>query len=91
MSGPVVPGGISCREVVEIVTDYLEGALAPEQRARVDAHLAVCGPCVEYVAQMRVTPRLAAAAAAAELERHPDRAVLLDAFREFSRARPAPG
>jgi anti-sigma factor RsiW len=84
MSGPIVPGGISCREVVEIVTHYLDGALTPELTARLEAHLALCGPCQEYLEQMRTTVRLAAVATA-ELERHPDRAALLEAFRAFRR------
>jgi anti-sigma factor RsiW len=85
---PVVPGGISCRELVEIVTDYLDGALSDEETARFEAHLAVCGPCVEYVDQVRTTARLADVAAV-ELQRHPDRMALLAAFRDFQRARPA--
>ena len=82
---PVIPGGISCREVVEIVTDYLDGALTPEDRARMDAHLEACPPCALYVEQIRTTRRLAAEAEA-ELERRPDREALLSAFREFRRA-----
>jgi anti-sigma factor RsiW len=42
-----------CRELVEVVTDYLEGALDPEARERFEAHLAECPFCVEYVEQMR--------------------------------------
>ena len=85
MTFPVVPGGISCREVVEIVTDYLEGALSPGELARMEAHLAACPPCVTYVEQIRTTKRLAAQAEA-ELERRPDRDALLAAFREFRRS-----
>jgi anti-sigma factor RsiW len=84
MTFPIVPGGISCREVVEIVTDYLEDALSAEERARMDAHLEACPPCVLYVEQIRTTRRLAAEAAA-ELEQRPDREALLAAFREFHR------
>jgi predicted anti-sigma-YlaC factor YlaD len=50
--------GLTCKEVVEIVTDYLEGALSPEDRARFDQHLAVCDGCTYYVEQMRETIRL---------------------------------
>jgi anti-sigma factor RsiW len=82
---PIVPGGISCREVVEIVTDYLEGALTPEDLARMEAHLEACPPCRVYVEQIRTTKRLAAEAEA-ELERRPDRDALLAAFREFRRS-----
>jgi anti-sigma factor RsiW len=50
--------GLTCKEVVEIVTDYLEGALSPEDRARFEEHLAVCDGCTSYVEQMRETIRL---------------------------------
>jgi predicted anti-sigma-YlaC factor YlaD len=85
-NGPIIPGGISCREVVELVTAYLDGALDPEIVQRMDAHLKLCPPCVEYVDQVRTTARLAAAAATAELELRPDRDALLSAFREFKRS-----
>ena len=44
-----------CREAVELVTDYLEGALGAPERARLEAHLAACPHCAEYLAQMRRT------------------------------------
>ena len=46
---------VVCREAVELVTDYLEGALSGRDRARLEAHLAACPHCTEYLAQMRVT------------------------------------
>ena len=52
------PGGITCQEMVELVTEYLEGALAPDERARFDEHLAQCEACPKYLEQMRVTLRL---------------------------------
>jgi anti-sigma factor RsiW len=48
-----------CQELVELVTDYLEGALPRRQRRRLEAHLADCPHCTEYLAQMRATIRLA--------------------------------
>ena len=78
------PGGISCREVVELVTAYLDGALSPEDSARVQAHLAHCDPCVRYVEQIRVTARMTATAVA-QLEQRPDRDALLAAFRGIRR------
>jgi anti-sigma factor RsiW len=48
-----------CQEVVELVTDYLEGALSRRDRRRLEAHLADCPHCTEYLAQMRATIRLA--------------------------------
>ncbi len=44
-----------CREVVEVVTDYLEGTMSRRDRARFEAHLAGCPHCTEYLAQMRAT------------------------------------
>jgi anti-sigma factor RsiW len=46
---------ISCQEVVEVVTDYLEGALSPEDVAVFEAHLALCDGCKWYLDQMRTT------------------------------------
>jgi anti-sigma factor (TIGR02949 family) len=46
---------VTCKEVVEIVSDYLEGALSPEDRARFEAHLETCEGCTSYVEQMRET------------------------------------
>jgi anti-sigma factor RsiW len=47
-----------CQQVVELVTDYLEGALPRSQRRRLEAHLAACEHCTEYLAQMRATIEL---------------------------------
>jgi anti-sigma factor RsiW len=44
-----------CREAVELITDYLEGALDRRDHARLEAHLAACPHCSEYLAQMRRT------------------------------------
>jgi anti-sigma factor RsiW len=44
---------LSCQELVELVTEYLEGALSPQERARFEAHLAGCRGCTNYVEQMR--------------------------------------
>jgi anti-sigma factor RsiW len=44
-----------CQEVVELVTDYLEGALSPADHRRFETHLAGCPHCTEYLAQIRET------------------------------------
>jgi anti-sigma factor RsiW len=49
---------ITCRELVELVTDYLEGALDPDTLRRVEGHLAACPGCSAYLDEMRVTIRL---------------------------------
>jgi len=50
--------GLVCQEVVELVTDYLEGALPAADHRRFEAHLADCPHCTEYLAQIRETIRL---------------------------------
>ena len=47
--------GLTCIELVELVTDYLEGNLDADERARVERHLAGCDACTAYIDQMRVT------------------------------------
>jgi anti-sigma factor RsiW len=47
-----------CQEVVELVSDYLEGGLSRSQRRRFEAHLSGCEHCTEYLEQMRATVRL---------------------------------
>jgi predicted anti-sigma-YlaC factor YlaD len=49
---------IACREVVELLTEYLEEALDAVDRARLDEHLAGCGGCTAVLAQLRDTIRL---------------------------------
>ncbi len=49
---------LSCREVVQILGDYLDGAMTPEDRVRLEQHLADCDGCTTYLEQLRVTIRL---------------------------------
>jgi anti-sigma factor RsiW len=46
---------LACRQAVELVTDYLEGALDDRDHARFEAHVAACPNCREYLAQIRAT------------------------------------
>lgn len=78
---------LSCQELVELVTGYLEGSLTPEERARFDAHLGECPGCERYVEQMRAT--IALVGATAGLESRPEVAGLLEAFRDW-KVRPGP-
>lgn len=48
---------LACQELVELVTDYLEGRLAEAERRRFDAHLVGCEGCRRYLEQMRLTIR----------------------------------
>jgi predicted anti-sigma-YlaC factor YlaD len=45
----------TCQQIVELVTDYLEGALSPSDIERFEEHLRVCDGCAYYVDQIRVT------------------------------------
>ena len=47
------PDDLACTEEVEIMTDYLEGALEPAEAARLERHLETCPGCTEYLRQMR--------------------------------------
>jgi len=53
------PDDLSCKELVELVTSYLEGTLPPSERTRFEMHLAYCEWCRIYLRQMRETARLA--------------------------------
>jgi anti-sigma factor (TIGR02949 family) len=46
---------VTCQEVVELVTAYLDGALAPDQTTLFEQHLNFCDGCITYVDQIRVT------------------------------------
>ena len=72
----------ACQELVELVTEYLEGVLTPHERASFEAHLALCTGCRNYVSQMKATVRA--------LEQLPEPPVapevrenLLDIFRKW--------
>jgi len=71
---------LTCRELVELVTDYLEGALDDETRRRVDRHLAGCSACTAYLDEMRVTILITGTLTERDLEPHV-RDALLEAFR----------
>ena len=47
-----------CRDVVELMTDYLEGALSPGDRARFEEHISGCDGCTAYLEQLRRTRRV---------------------------------
>jgi anti-sigma factor RsiW len=75
---------LPCRELVELVTDYLEGRLPAIDRARFEAHLAACEACRLYLEQFRQTIR--ALGRLPEESLSPEvRAALLTAFRGWSR------
>lgn len=74
------PNELTCQELVELVTDYLEGALSPAERARFDLHLRDCDPCVEYIDEVRLTIGILGRLTPADLP-SPVREVMLAQFR----------
>jgi anti-sigma factor RsiW len=80
MSAPVEQ--LSCQELVELVTNYLEGALGDEERARFDQHLSICEGCRVYLAQMETTMRLTGRLRAEDLSVEAEH-TLLGAFRRW--------
>jgi anti-sigma factor RsiW len=75
---------LSCQELVELVTDYLEGALPDELQQRFDAHIAHCSGCQTYLEQMRATIRATGTLSIESVSPEAERA-LLDAFRGWRR------
>jgi anti-sigma factor RsiW len=73
----------SCQELVELVTDYLEGALTPADLRRFDEHIALCDACVEYLRQYRETIRITGTLTPDDLSPEAERE-LLDAFRDWA-------
>jgi anti-sigma factor RsiW len=78
------PQGLACVELVELVSDYLEGALSPAEQARFEQHIDDCADCTHYLEEMRVTIALAGKIEEDDLS---DAAKddLLAAFREWAR------
>jgi anti-sigma factor RsiW len=71
-----------CQELVEVITDYLDGALAATDRARFEAHLEECDACQDYLEQFRQTIAIAGRVEPEELSPQ-SREQLLNAFRDW--------
>jgi len=71
-----------CREMVELMTEYLEGALAPSERARFEEHLTGCDGCTEYLAQLRTQIRMSGRLRESDVD-PVFRERLLQAFRDW--------
>lgn len=76
---------LSCQELVELVTDYLENALPADERARFEAHIGRCDGCTVYLRQMRQTIELTGSLSPEALSPEAERA-LLHAFRGWRSA-----
>jgi anti-sigma factor RsiW len=80
------PAELTCRELVRLVTDYLEGELSETDRRRFDAHIAACDGCTTYIAQVRDTIRITGALSEESLAPE-TRDELLAAFRTWKHER----
>ena len=74
---------LTCKELVELVTGYLDGSLGGRRRRRFEAHLASCDGCTAYLRQIEATIR-ATGALTEEQVTDEQKAVLLTAFRGWS-------
>ncbi len=74
---------IPCREMVELVTDYLEGRLPRRERRRFERHIAGCDGCVAYLDQMRQTLRVLGSLSEETISVEA-RDALLHAFRDWN-------
>lgn len=77
---------LSCKELVELVTDYIEGALPPPAREAFEEHLELCEGCRAYLQQMELTIQLVGGLSEESIPA-PARDELLDAFRDWKRSR----
>lgn len=75
---------LSCQELVELVTDYLEGALDERHLRAFERHIAGCDGCTRYLEQLRVTIRLTGTLTPDDLSREAESA-LLQAFQDWRR------
>jgi anti-sigma factor RsiW len=76
---------LTCRELVELVTDYYEGALSDRDRRRFDEHILSCPPCRAHLDQMRETIQLLGTLREEDMPPEAER-TLLQAFRDWHRA-----
>jgi predicted anti-sigma-YlaC factor YlaD len=76
---------LTCRELVDAITAYLEGALPEHERHLFEAHLQVCQGCREYLSQMQTT--IGALRIMCNEETQPRREELVHLFREWKRER----
>jgi anti-sigma factor RsiW len=75
---------MTCKEITELLTDYLEGKLSPLERWRFRWHIGLCKDCRAYLRQMRATIRIAGRLSDEPLP-EAVQAQLLHRFRDFQR------
>jgi hypothetical protein len=78
----VIAEGLSCQELVELVTEYFEGALTPQEALLFEQHAATCKGCGRYLDQMRRTIEIAGHLTTGSISPEGQEA-LLQAFRDW--------
>ena len=76
--------GLTCHEVIDLLTDYVEDALPAVERRRVEEHLAICDGCTTYLEQVRETIRLTGMLTEEQIPEQ-EKQRLLVAFRGWTR------
>ena len=76
---------MTCKELVELVTEYLEGTLPEDVRIRMEQHLSGCSGCTNYMEQMRQTIRLTGKLREESLT-EPQKNDLLNLFRDWKKS-----
>jgi anti-sigma factor RsiW len=80
----VSTGILTCKELVELVTEYFDDALSPSDRSRFEEHVMSCPPCRAYLEQMQETIRLLGQIPEETVSPDSEQA-LIDAFRDWKR------
>ena len=73
---------LTCHEVIDLLSNYIDDALSPDERRRVDEHLALCDGCEAYLEQIRETIRLSGGLTEGQVPEE-EKVALLAAFRNW--------
>lgn len=73
---------LTCHEVIDLLSNYIDDALSPDERRRVDEHLALCDGCEAYLEQIRETIRLSGGLTEEQVPEE-EKVALLAAFRNW--------
>ena len=74
---------LTCKELVELVTGYLDGSLRGRRRRRFESHLAACDGCTRYLAQIAATIRVTGSLTEEQVSNE-QKTVVLAAFRDWT-------
>ena len=75
---------LTCGEIIQLTTEYLEGTMPPDTRLRFERHVAICPPCRGFLGQMRETLRISGQITEESISPE-TREALLEAFRDWGK------